>query len=100
MPHPDIKVGSPSITVTCASLYNLDWLGGGKYNLVQVTVPVTYQGELMSLCLVMFEDRVDPIVTGREELGYPKIMVGISNVCCDNDNISCSIVRNGKKVSA
>ena len=66
------------------TLKNLPWLAGGSYDLlgfyfhdVQYT---TRSGETLhgSYCPVMFENLTDPILSGREELGLPKVFSDIS----------------------
>ena len=61
------------------TLANLQWLGGTGYNLlglykhdVQYTSP---SGEKTAgtYLPVMFENLADPIISGREELGFPKV---------------------------
>lgn len=62
---------------------NLAWLGGGGYSLMGVYVHnVTYTAadgrEYTGTYLpVMFENLADPIMTGREELGFPKVFSDI-----------------------
>ena len=73
-----------SDTVALASfsiqaMKNLDWLGGGSYNLLGFYIhDVQYtalSGEIFygSYCPVMFADLVDPILLGREKLGVPQL---------------------------
>lgn len=69
--------GEPLVTVEHSVLRELQWLAGRGYTLLGVKFPVRYQGgrdavrgPLMS---VLWENRVEPILTGREELGYPKL---------------------------
>lgn len=60
-------------------LDNLTWLGGNGYNLMGFYIHnVTYTApdgkqHTGSYLPVMFEDLTDPIVSGREELGFPKV---------------------------
>jgi len=57
----------------------MDWLGGGGYNLLGLNLHgVKYtkkDGSAItgSFLAVLFESLTDPIVTGREELGMPKL---------------------------
>ncbi|KAK1056764.1 hypothetical protein LTR74_014644 [Friedmanniomyces endolithicus] len=70
-------------TVTLQTLDRLAWLGGGGYNLLGFYIHgVCYQqadGELVEgkYCPVMIENLADPIITGREELGIPKVFSDI-----------------------
>ena len=65
------------------SLENLEWLGGSGYEIFALYVHgVSYKlGDGQTLkgtyCPVMFENLTDPILTGREELGFPKLFSDI-----------------------
>ena len=56
---------------------NIEWLAGRGYNIFGVSIPATYNGTKDvvhgDLLLVIWENMADPIITGREELGYSKI---------------------------
>ena len=66
------------------TLENMAWLGGGSYDLLGFYIHdvqyTTRSGETLhgSYCPVMFENLTDPILSGREELGYPKLYSDIS----------------------
>ncbi len=69
--------GEPVVTVTASYITNIEWLAGRGYNTLGVTCPVVFRGERTntsgSFLMVLWENLTDPIITGREELGYPKI---------------------------
>lgn len=69
--------GEARIQVTVMYLTNIGWLAGRGYNIVMVSIPALLEGahEVVrgSFCPVMWESMTDPILTGREELGFPKI---------------------------
>lgn len=71
----------------------VEWLAGRGYNVFGVTVPVTYQGEQEvvkgDFQLVLWENMPDPIITGREELGFAKIYCEIPDPQFLNDQIIC-----------
>jgi len=71
----------PSITVAYACNKQVDWLAGRSYNLIGVSAGVTFKGEVDqlegNLTLVMWENLTDPILTGREIQGIPKIYADI-----------------------
>ncbi len=73
--------GEPLLTARITRLYDIGWLAGRSYNILQVTVPVTFRhkGELLhaSFMPVLWESLADPIVTGRDELGQPKLWAEI-----------------------
>lgn len=70
-----------------------EWLAGRGYNLFGVTTPVTYQGAEDSvdgdLQLVIWENKADAIVTGREDLGFCKIYCEIPEAQYIGGNIIC-----------
>lgn len=79
---PQFSVAEQAIvTVTYACNRNIDWLAGHGYNLLAVSAAVDYAGEDGPLSgnytLVMWENLADPILTGRELQGIPKIYADI-----------------------
>ena len=73
--------GAPLLTARITRLYDIGWLAGRSYNIVQVTVPVTFRHERdllhASFMPVLWESLADPILTGRDELGHPKLWAEI-----------------------
>ena len=78
------------------------WLGGGGYDLLALYVDgVNYakkDGEVLqgAYCPVMFENLTDPILSGREELGVPKVYSDINIVRTAGD-YKASISWRGNK---
>ncbi|KAK3114897.1 hypothetical protein LTR53_006318 [Teratosphaeriaceae sp. CCFEE 6253] len=76
-------------TLTLQTLDRLAWLGGHGYDLVGFYVHgVCYRqadGTVVQgrYCPLMIENLADPIITGREELGVPKVFSDIDVVCSD-----------------
>lgn len=79
--------GEPLVYVTLGFFRNLYWLAGRGYGLVNVEVPVIYTGASETIeggfCLALWEGRPDAIMTGREELGFPKLFADIPDVRLD-----------------
>jgi hypothetical protein len=73
--------GDPVITVSIAYLRNIGWLAGRGYNIVSVEFPVVVdsaEGLLTGkFTPVLWENLADPILTGREELGFAKLYAQI-----------------------
>ena len=73
--------GDPVLTVSIAYLRNIGWLAGRGYNIVSVDFPIVFDGEERRLTgkftPVLWESLADPIVTGREELGFSKLYAQI-----------------------
>ncbi|KAK3075513.1 hypothetical protein LTR53_001130 [Teratosphaeriaceae sp. CCFEE 6253] len=76
-------------TLTLQTLDRLAWLGGHGYDLVGFYVHgVCYRRDDGTVvrgryCPIMVENLADPIITGREELGVPKVFSDIDVVCSD-----------------
>ncbi|MYD92645.1 MAG: hypothetical protein F4Y02_02910 [Chloroflexi bacterium] len=70
-------VGEPVVTVTQTYMTEIDWLAGRGYNTLGVTFQARYNGTrdraTGPLLLVLWENLTDPILTGREQLGFSKI---------------------------
>jgi acetoacetate decarboxylase len=81
LPEP-FEVGAEPLVSIAYSLNNdIDWLAGGRYNIVGVNASVVFKGKVDEVaggyCLVMWENLTDPILTGRELQGIPKIYADI-----------------------
>jgi hypothetical protein len=67
----------PVITVAGGYMKEIEWLAGRGYNTLGVSFPATFKGErdsaTGSFLMVLWENLTDPILTGREELGFAKI---------------------------
>ncbi|MGU7773803.1 acetoacetate decarboxylase family protein [Burkholderia sp. MR1-5-21] len=82
--------GAPEVHVSLGFFDNLYWLAGRGYGIVMVEIPTIYTGKTEtiegSFCPVLWEGRPDAIMTGREELGFPKLFADIPNLHVDHDN--------------
>ncbi|KAA9164400.1 acetoacetate decarboxylase [Amycolatopsis acidicola] len=67
----------PVVVVEAHYLSDLRWLAGRGYNIVRVRVPVLVGGRAFDYLPVLWENLPDAIMTGREELGYPKLYAEI-----------------------
>ena len=69
--------GDPVVTVFETFMKEIDWLAGRGYNVLGVTFPVIYNGTKDQatgpFLTVLWENLTDPILTGREQLGFSKI---------------------------
>ncbi len=69
--------GEPIVSVSASYTTEIEWLAGRGYNMLGVRIPATYCGEIDevtgSFLSVLWENLADPIITGRDELGIPKI---------------------------
>lgn len=74
--------GEPIVTLELQFLRELEWLGGRGYNILGVKFRTRFNGEVHQavgpfLC-VLWENLADPILSGREELGYAKLYAEIA----------------------
>ena len=69
--------GEPVVTVDQTHMKEIEWLAGRGYNIMGVTFRVVYNGTrdraVGPLLTVLWENLTDPILTGREQLGFSKI---------------------------
>ncbi|KAF4962159.1 hypothetical protein FSARC_9733 [Fusarium sarcochroum] len=84
-------------TFLCTELNGMKWLGGGGYKFFGLWIHgVQYEKKdgskiYGSFLAVLLEDLADPIITGREELGMPKIFCNIDvEEKGETTNIRCS----------
>ena len=75
------RAGDPIVVVNVTYLTELPWLAGRGYSLLGVRFPAMYQGKSKAregvFLSVLWENMADPIITGREELGYSKLYADI-----------------------
>ncbi|MFO1169473.1 MAG: acetoacetate decarboxylase family protein [Hyphomicrobiaceae bacterium] len=85
--------GDPAVTVTFTYMTGIDWLAGRGYNMLGVTVParVRHKGEWLvgPFLLVLWENLADPIITGREQLGFNKIWCELPEPIRVGGNATC-----------
>lgn len=78
------ELAAPYVIINMNMLRDVAWLAGHGYNLTGVSVPTRFHGEKGvvegNLLLVMWENHADPIITGREQLGYSKIFASIDDI--------------------
>lgn len=73
--------GEPVVTVEYMYMSELRWLAGRGYNTLGVRFPVQYRGSSETVrgpfLAVLWENMADPILSGREELGFAKLFCEI-----------------------
>jgi acetoacetate decarboxylase len=83
LPSPWRVADDAVVTITYACNRQVDWLAGHGYNLVAVSAAAVFEGEQDQMagqyCLVMWENLTDPILTGRELQGIPKLYADIED---------------------
>ncbi|GMG86124.1 acetoacetate decarboxylase family protein [Biformimicrobium ophioploci] len=88
LPEPFSIDEEPIVTVVYACNRQVDWLAGHGYNLLGVHAAARFDGEQDQLrgtyTLALWENLADPILTGRELQGIPKIFADIPDHSIDN----------------
>ena len=86
--------GEPVVTVSATYMKNIDWLAGRGYNVLGVRFPVLYQGEkdraVGPFLTVLWENLTDPILTGREQLGFSKVFCDLPEPVIHNGEAHCT----------
>lgn len=86
--------GEPVVTLDFSMLKDISWLAGRGYNVFGVRAPVKFDGQRDRVkgpfVLVLWESLTDPILTGREQLGYPKIFAELPDPDIHGSTASCS----------
>jgi len=95
----ELELRAPEVTVALSQLTEINWLAGGHYNMVSVTAPVRFTGKKdrvdASYMLVVWENRTDPILTGREQNGVPKIFANIEGLHVCRPHYATSVSYEG-----
>jgi len=77
----DFEITQGIVTVAYAMCREVDWMAGGGYSLISVSVPVAYDraGQRIEgqYILVIWENKTCPILGGRETTGIPKVFADI-----------------------
>lgn len=91
--------GEPIVSIDFAYMKQIPWLGGRGYNIALLSWPATFTGTRDVLtgrfAAVLFENFADPIITGRDELGHPKIYCEIPEPLVLNDLVTCRLLWDG-----
>lgn len=87
------RVGEPVVTVTATYMTEIEWLAGRGYNMLGISFPAAYDGRdgrtEGSFLAVLWENLAEPIITGREELGYSKIFCDLPEPVCADGLTHC-----------
>jgi acetoacetate decarboxylase len=85
--------GEPVVTVEFHYMTDIDWLAGRGYTMIQLWWPVIFNGERDRVTgrflAVMWENLADPIITGRGEVGQPKLFAEIPDSQFENGTYYC-----------
>jgi acetoacetate decarboxylase len=102
LPYPYELDGPPIVKVIYSMNRGITWLAGGRYNIVGLTVRASYLGEkdrvTGDFVLVMWENLAEPILTGREIQGIPKVYGDIEDHHTFKGIIRTALSSRGKKM--
>jgi acetoacetate decarboxylase len=80
----EFELIAPEVQVMFSKFYQIDWLAGSQYNLINVSSPVRFIGKKDRIegdyTLVTWENKTEPILRGREQCGIPKIYADIEDL--------------------
>ena len=87
-------VGEPVVTVAQTHMTGIDWLAGRGYSTLGVTFQARFNGTrdraTGPLLLVLWENLTDPILTGREQLGFSKIYCDLPEPVIHGGETQCT----------
>jgi acetoacetate decarboxylase len=76
--------GEPVVTVEFHYMTEINWLAGRGYTMIHIWWPVVFRGEqdqvVGRFLAAMWENLADPIITGRGEIGQPKLFAEIPDL--------------------
>lgn len=92
---PTFKLREACVHVEFTYMTELDWLAGRGYNFVAIRVPVSIRNDNDKIQdglfqPVIWENLTEPIISGREELGYNKIFCNIPAMRVCGETNTCS----------
>lgn len=101
--HKPFEIGDEALlSVSYSMNREVEWLAGHSYNLISVNAHVFFNGEVDKLRgthpLVLWENLTDPILTGRENEGIPKIYADIRDHSIINGEWRTSASHFGHKI--
>jgi hypothetical protein len=102
LPAPFEVGAEPLVTVTYAANRQVDFLAGHGYNMIRVTAAAAFNGEKDrfegQFALVLWENLADPILTGREMAGIPKLFADIPDHEIVDAGWRCSASHFGHRI--
>lgn len=82
MPEGFTLAGEPVVAVEFHYMTDIDWLAGRGYTMIWVGWPATFTGSrdraTGKFLAVVWENLADPIISGRDEIGHPKLYAEIA----------------------
>ncbi|MGV8130413.1 MAG: acetoacetate decarboxylase family protein [Methanolinea sp.] len=96
----EFGIARPVLMVMYEKCCGVQWMGGSQYSLITVSVPVQYVAGKEPIDgvyhLVIWEDKCEPILGGREEAGMPKIFADIPQYRQNGNRFSVNAAHEGR----
>lgn len=94
LPEGFALASDPVVSVRATYLKEIPWLAGRGYNHLGISFPATFKGKRDTVTgdflTVMWENLCDPIITGREDLGYSKIYCELPEPVAEAGTTHCT----------
>ncbi|MEM6415953.1 MAG: acetoacetate decarboxylase family protein [Pseudomonadota bacterium] len=95
--------GEARLTIQFGIMMEVEWLAGRTYNVFGVSVPAHFEGKqdniIGDFLLVLWENKADPIITGREDLGFSKVYCELPEPIVMDDRVECRASWDGHEFS-
>ncbi|MEI7856652.1 MAG: acetoacetate decarboxylase family protein [Methanomicrobiales archaeon] len=96
----EFSITRPLVMIMYEKCSGVQWMGGSQYSLITASVPVQYIAGKEPINgiyrLVLWEDKCEPIIGGREEAGMPKIFADIPEYRRTSDSLSVNASHEGR----
>jgi acetoacetate decarboxylase len=96
----EFSITRPRVMIMYEKCSGVQWMGGSEYSLATASVPVTYRETTEPISgvyhLVLWEDKTEPILGGREEAGMPKIFADIPEYRRRGTELSWNLSHGGR----
>jgi acetoacetate decarboxylase len=96
----EFAITRPVLMIMYQKCAGVQWMGGSGYSLATVSVPVRYRESPDPIDgvyhLVLWEDRAEPILGGREEAGMPKIFADMPEYRRRGNELSVNLSHEGR----
>ncbi|MDD4483507.1 MAG: acetoacetate decarboxylase family protein [Methanoregula sp.] len=96
----EFEISRPVVMIMYQKCNGVQWMGGSEYSLATVSIPVRYMETKDPISgvyhLVLWEDKTEPIIGGREEAGMPKIFADIPEYRQRGNELAVNLSHDGR----
>jgi len=92
LPAPFKPAPDPVVTVRVLQNLGFPWLAGRGYNYFEVLFRAVHRGAGTEgdFVAVMWENKADPIIVGRDEAGHPKLFADVPDPTDEDGGVVCA----------